>query len=218
MSYFEILFRGIEQLIAQYQDNPFDFLYESDIQGYLFSVLFRDYKKEPPIEMLGMHWPANCYGKSPLIATVPVKCEYPTDTRFDIALIDPRKIKEYTKEQAEKNGWKSDLFWNQPVRVAIEIKYAQLGFTKELARSKVKKDIAKLRNYLDERTSGDFLGLSLLFIQSFQMDLNLDDTSDYMELYDQLPAETGIYAYVVTQKAVRKYKIAQPNMRLKLTP
>jgi hypothetical protein len=138
--YTDALHRGIAGLVERYQKNPFDFLYERDLQGMLFALLVKEFEGKS-VSMRGGYWPSSDYGEGDTVSTVPVKCEY---HNFDIAIIDPDSVEHFSnKTDWESRGWKNDRFWRQPVCAAVELKYCQLGDPGRLFATKVALDLEK---------------------------------------------------------------------------
>lgn len=155
--------QSIAALISDFQRNPFDFLYEADLQAALFAKACSNFEPER-ITMRGGYHSPEYYPNHGEISTIPVKCEYPGSQRFDIAVIDSSNIQVYDAEKWKTHGWKNDNFWELPVCAAVELKYLQLGDRPNDRVSGLKKDLEKL-----ERYSGNpdgFLGVAMLFIQS----------------------------------------------------
>lgn len=167
MDYITALHRGVAELVRRFQCNPFDFLYERDLQATLFTILVEEFGDEK-ITMQGGFWKTTEYGESTTIRTVPVRCEYPGSRshQFDIAIIDPETVRAYDKAQWQVEGLMNDAFWNQPILAAVELKYCQVGDRPGLRKAQCAVDIEKLRRYLEERGKRIFCGISLLFIQS----------------------------------------------------
>lgn len=193
--------KGISSAILRFQKNPFDFLYERDLQGLLFSSLLDAFSGHV-IEMNGGYHSVGAYGDVCTIQTVPIKCEYPGNEKFDVALLDHEALRVFDHRIAREEGWKNDVFWNQPVRAAVEIKYCQLNDNLRHRRDGVNSDIEKLRKYSQSRER-PFLGISILFIQP--ANINLSTFIDGNEMNDD-PIE-GITKYIVSQKEYRKIEV-----------
>lgn len=141
---------GINRVVMHFGTHPFDFLYESDIQGALYSALhdqFEDLRFVPDKKLFRsrLHIDRLEGGVNP------VKTEYPGGIRFDVAIID-------TSCPASDEG-----IWALPCRVGFEIKYWQVDGT----GGQVTGDIRKLMHYQEQREKQNlpFLGISLLFLQ-----------------------------------------------------
>ena len=197
--YIDALHRAIACLVERYQKNPFDFLYETDLQATLFCLLVREFegKSIPGIPMKGGYWPS-AYGEGDSVRTVPVKCEYLT---FDIAIIDPNSVEHFTNRADYKSrGWKNDRFWYQPICAAVELKYCQLGERERRFSKKVEHDIKKLRAYRDKNNLRQFLGISLVFLQWDRHDASV--FCGGAEIFHD-PSE-GISEYLVTPRGAHR--------------
>ncbi len=143
--------KAINQVATLFKKHPLDFLYESDIQVALYSALYENFEYlrfNPNAQRLKDF-------KLPIGQSDgrinPVKTEYPSGKRFDIAILDPND---------------SDInkkIWAQPCKVGIEIKFWQVDGT----GGQVKGDVQKLLDYqqMREKQNRPFLGISLLFLQ-----------------------------------------------------
>jgi hypothetical protein len=142
------------------------------------------------------------------ILTSPVKTEYPTEQRFDIAFINEKKIMNYDIKMAKKYKWKSNTFWSQRLKAAIEIKYLQEGMRLSQFYEQTKKDVIKLNEY-QSKFENDFFGFSIIFIQMKDIKLDLIKISKeitYKEIHDY-PNNTGLYMYIIYPDNVTKYSI-----------
>lgn len=160
-----ILEQSILRLIELYQRNPFNFLYEIDLQARLFALLCDGFGDDVVTMRGGFHDEADYPGGS-IVRTIPVKCEYPSKELFDIALIDSAHIQDFDAGACQRDGWANDRFWDQPVSAAVELKYLQLGDRLESRVHGVDADVDKLRRYLNKDPGRPFLGVALIFIQS----------------------------------------------------
>ena len=136
------------------------------------------------------------------ILTGIVRAEYPSDKRFDIAIIDPR-----SERKATKRDDRNDLFWKQNLLGAIELKYSQLGDDLDDKMKKFSRDIKKLKNYKNPEIGYTFeFGLALLFTQ--EDNLNLDFIRRKYSETKQSPnvgQVSDIEGYIITKGA--KYKV-----------
>ena len=200
MEHVQVLHRSIARAIQRFQRNPFDFLYEIDLQALLFSLLLDDFEGES-IVMRGGYHNTRAYGGTDSIRTSPAKCEYPTSRAFDVAIIDSDAVEHFDQARWQERRWANDRFWDQRVRAAVELKYYQLGEGRGYRLAGVERDVDKLRRYLEEERSRRFLGISLLFIQSAA----LDPSPFYVgnEIRDD-PSE-GIVRCVVTPAEWRRF-------------
>jgi hypothetical protein len=155
----------IEKFASVFRENTFHFLYESDIQAFLFYELFKSINKNIMIEY--DVYSRDNYKQERFIETSIVKTEYPTTTRFDLAIIDDSS--NYHKDDVKKirtdNELKNEAFWSLPVKIGIEIKYCQLGQKPFDIFNLLKKDLEKLSRY--PKNGREFHGIGLLFFQSY---------------------------------------------------
>jgi hypothetical protein len=196
MDHVELFQRGIVDFVTEFQSNPFNFLYERDLQSFLFSATYRHFIEER-ILMRGGYHRLEAYGGKDYIDTIPIKCEYPRSQIFDVALINKNEIEHYDPEICAQTGWKNDRFWNQPVRVAIEIKYLQLGDSLSTKAASFQKDIVKLTNYHKENPTLPFLGIALICVQSDSLNISPFCIGESVEASGGFPL-TGIYRHVIT--------------------
>ena len=210
MNYIANLHSAIEELVVRFQRNPYDFLYESDLQSMLFSLLERRFADEK-IAMTGGYWPSADYGGRETIYIIPVKSEYPLDggpgrgQRFDIALIDPSTVRNYDPEIWPSAGLKNDAFWTQPVLAAVELKYLQLGEDRRQRRRGCDDDVGKLCRYLSWRGHNTFLGLSILFIQSQSVDARFAFDDDWVPRSGQ--PTSGLARYIISPSEFLKFSV-----------
>lgn len=135
---------SLQEIAKNYIKSPFNYLYESDIRCILYADIFhrmRDSTVKLESRTIGSQDPTGH------LAINPVKSEYPSGTRFDIAII-------------EGPGDKARRIWNHRVNIAIEVKLWQIDGT----GGGVLADLSKLAEYRRGR-EGQFLGISLLFCQ-----------------------------------------------------
>ncbi len=137
---------AVADVAEEFSRSPASFLYESDLQSLVFAKLFAELddcrvRQEAPAD----YW--RSAADVSRLAINPAKTEYPDSTRFDIALLDP------VPDPAAN-------IWNQPVRLALELKFRQAnggGPTFEADRS-------KLREYRSRAAPRrKFTGISLVF-------------------------------------------------------
>lgn len=193
MDYLETLKSSIVDVIDDFRSNPFDFLYEADIQAALFAEARKRFYPEK-VEMKGGYLPPEFYPEGYVVKTTPVKCEYPSGQRFDIAVIDHLRAEHYERARWQEKNWKSDRFWGQPLRAAVEIKYMQLGDRPNHRRAGLLADLSKLRGY--RNADPQFSGIAMLFVQS---DLQYSEMfcKDMTKLEGISEVDNGIYAAVI---------------------
>jgi len=121
MDHMAVFHKGIAAAISRFQGNPFDFLYERDLQALVFAHLLREFAEER-IPMAGGVHGSHAYGGSDTVQTVPVKCEYPNPGVFDIAIIDPHAVRPFDRERWQREGLKNDAFSeNFKIDVALSV-------------------------------------------------------------------------------------------------
>lgn len=185
-----LAYEGIELVSREFCENPFMYLYEADLQSRLKSVL-EDLTKAIRVSLDARYRKPVCYGGRTEISTSIVKAEYPSIGRFDIALIDAERPLRHAE------GMTNDVFWTQPVRVGIEIKYWQAGESKRSRLDDLQDDLNKLALY-NKHQSGSFLGIALLFIQSHTDMVRAADAPMLNELVAGLhPHATGIVGHII---------------------
>lgn len=193
------------ELAQLYQDHPFDFLYETDLQATLFSLMLRKLDNQRLTVRGGCSYPYG-HGSVVEITTTPVKCEYPSSGspigRFDVAVIDPARLVHYA--QAGGTPPASDPFWNQKLLAAVEIKCCQLGARPSEVRRSLEKDIRKLNAYLEECKDRPFLGIAMLFIQSNSLPLGTFEGRGSSLESNERP-DRGIIRMVVSPSHVRSW-------------
>jgi hypothetical protein len=172
------------KFIKNFQNNPFQYFYEEDIRASLYVLL----KSEINIMR---NFPTKIYSEGlgrDLINTSIVKSEYPSFSRFDIAILRCSEETDY---------------YNQPVDIAIELK---LGSHKIFSDQTAgfKSDINKLKKYKNNHTNENFTGLAIYFcqtdIEGAEIDEWYKDLSKKFELVEinQLLFETNkVYAIIV---------------------
>jgi len=202
MSNFKIFHKGINDTITEFQRNPFNFLYEIDIQAFLFASIYKELRGES-LQLKGGYHPQTAYPDHNSISTVPIKCEYPSSKKFDIAIIDDERLKHFDRQKAIQEEPLNDFFWNQPVIAAIEIKYLQLGDSVSKKIKGLKDDAEKLSNHREKNRP--FLGIALLFVQSKQFVQSiLDIFKEKCPVFsDENLPEDGVFSYIVTPQQTR---------------
>src|SRR5713101_612968 len=93
MKILKIINHELIEFIKEYQENPFNYLYESDIQGKLFASFFDALRQNQHYITLNveLHGEEHFFGKNH-INILPVKTEYPAGICFDIAFIDKDRL------------------------------------------------------------------------------------------------------------------------------
>lgn len=145
--YLGALQEALSEVSAKFRQEPASFLYESDLQGLLFTKLF-DRLADVPLRWKpdSKRW-SIIKGDQALLIN-PVKTEYPTGRRFDIALIEPELPV-------------VDPVWDLDVRAAVEIKFWQADGT----GGGYDRDFQKLSAYAEEakKTGRRFTGVCAVF-------------------------------------------------------
>lgn len=207
---YEKLKESVIELISDFQLNPFDYLYERDIQAALFSKAYSNSQHER-ISMIGKYHSAEHYPADQVVKTIPVKCEYPGTQKFDLAVIDANVIESYDRVNGEKHGWKNDRFWEQPVCTVIELKFMQLGDRQSHRISGFQNDIKKLVQY--ESSNHQFLGISMQFVQSYALHPEISmENMRALKGIDEV--DSGIYGAVVSPSKVSWYERTTPHHSL----
>jgi len=147
--------KAISDLIALYQRNPWDFLYESDIQGALSGRLRAALPADlsVPDGSITRH-----FNRS--------KTEYPSSERFDAAIVAP-EIGSDAYTQSPCGYCDEDMrIWQLPVLIAVELKHLVRGFRAAMQYSGLEADIVKMDNYRSRSgLENNFCGVALLFVQ-----------------------------------------------------
>ncbi len=195
--------------ITEFQLNPFNYLYESDIRARIFSKCFDALFDNDIFAIVNNS------------KIVPVKTEYPAKEaplqtkRFDIAFIDIERPNE------------QPLYWSQFVNPAIEIKYFSTlpilnpahkwadpisSYPEELTGlrrldwdealqyivSLLHGDLEKLRLYKNQFGNENFVGLAILFTQF----VPTGKSPDFLTIIKRINLKKGIHCAIVTPKAI----------------
>lgn len=83
----KVVLDAIDDLVTKFHENPFDFLYESDLEGMLFSLLFTRLQNTRSL-LKCRHSDSPTFGGREIVDTTIVKTQYPSRVRYDIALLD----------------------------------------------------------------------------------------------------------------------------------
>lgn len=195
--------QALNEVIMEFQPNPFNFFYEEDIRATLyckFKEKFKDNMGSYGIDKQFKDLIKILNGK---MDSNIVKAEYPTGFSkewFDIAVLHPNHNDSY----------------KCPVQVGIEIKLGSKETKMQRYVSSFLKDIESLAEYQKHSTKS-FTGIALYFYQTI-----LDDSNKYFcvaninELkWEDLNFETNkIYALIVTKDKL--YKISEYKIDIKL--
>ena len=178
------VFSTLAGFVKQFQANPYVFLYESDLQGILFSKLL-----EGDSALLDLQtsdaFRRQFNNDRTKITTSVWKTEYPSGIRYDIAAID-----------RERCG--SDRYpWNQPVSIAMEIKYWWDGNV-ATPNSVLESDIQKLERGFRENVISR-AGIAVLFLQ---IEADHEAFSDGCTSWNDLKQVSGVTEVVVSPSRV----------------
>jgi len=192
---------SVNYIIELFQENPFNFLYESEIQAVLYSKLNADANKkiELPVEM---EESLKEIGKDSITTNI-VRAEYPSGKRFDIAIIHP---------DSKRHRGKGDLneaFWNENILGAIELKYCQLHQGHFVQLMGFKDNLKKLEEFKNPESRFELkIGLALLFVQERQISEYYVEKAG-LELVEitQIEQISVIEGYIITKD--KKYKVTK---------
>lgn len=174
----------LQLFFHRFQTNPFNYLYESDLQAHLNTMLDTSIGRSTRIVGIGKYYDTKAF-----IETSIVKTEYPSGNRFDIAVIDPDGQPDYPEVNTKK--LKHEKFWVLPIRTAIEIKYCQLGDRLSDRLNQLYADVNKINNYrIKNNRVNKTNGICLLFVQA-------DKISQFERIHEygkeKLPDNIEIY-------------------------
>jgi hypothetical protein len=169
--------RAIDGTVSRFLENPFDYLYESDLRSTLHRLASEEFHDDRI--PLTVHDPKRWHAGTSTIHRV--MSEYPSGLRFDLALLSETL-----------DGTKN--VWNQPVRGAIELKLWQPDGTGNDFRG----DIVKIESYRARcaATGQPFSGLVLLFVHP-GAEWRIDDIQ--LSAGDADIPEDGCAAYLVSR-------------------
>jgi len=204
----------LNSVIQSFRENPFDFLYEIELQATLYSDLKKTITEtiEAPVVIhrnkIGKEWvPINL-----------IRMEYPGVTKtgglFDIAVIHPDSKRKASMEE----NYENDAFWNQNLLGVVEIKYCLIGYNLNRTLKSFWQDIKKLKEYHNpEKEFTIQFRLALLFIQLFDESMH-SIISRYLErnelkcrIVTGINEVCGIEAYIISQPTI--FKIEGLNWR-----
>jgi hypothetical protein len=194
----EQIIKSINSFIADdFQPNPFNFLYEADIQSAMWAKLKNELdlkvrwevEDEEIIKKIGKK-------AKGAIETNIVKTQYPNKPkRFDLGIIHPDSRK------VVKKGDRLERFWDQPLLLAIELKYLQYGFNPEKVWEKFINDIEQLEKLKEEFKDRWFrYGLALLFVQSDYPMTKMAGLN--LRLVDGIGLASDVAGYVISEKEI----------------
>lgn len=135
---------GINNFIVEhFFRNPYDYLFERDIQSHLFVILRQQLKDELPIELPNK---SKSFSDMRNFKLNLIYTEY-SSSKIDICCIDPDHIADIDQYGALLKPTKldKDPLWDQPLLCGIEIKLIRPGY--ENTYEGFKKDIEKMEQY-----------------------------------------------------------------------
>ncbi|MGV8059207.1 MAG: hypothetical protein AB2L12_14475 [Smithellaceae bacterium] len=118
-----------EFVFADFQINyPFHYLYEADIQAHLARKISKN---------ISNHIVFSVSDNETKYRLTPITREYPVGMRHDIVCINPFKVQQYVNWKLEEGKpFKfSQIMWELPLLVGIEIKYSLFGYTLHISKS-----------------------------------------------------------------------------------
>lgn len=143
-------------ILDDFQKHPNDFLKEEEIRSVLFTRIkdeLKNCRRNLPIEKLSNYQSENIFEMDF------VRCEYSYEnyeqkgcSAFDIAILHEDENVWIGKDNWEKyhtgKSRKAQMYWNQPVRVGLEIKAVWHSWEINNRVKGIKSDSKKLKNYL----------------------------------------------------------------------
>ncbi|NWG28997.1 MAG: hypothetical protein HXY48_10760 [Ignavibacteriaceae bacterium] len=160
----------MNNFIIEYQSNPIKYFYEEDLRADLLIRLWKEESFNIKLPITTNNEWLKDYRKivGSEIYISGVKSEYPSNKRFDIALINADKI-------TFSNCFNHYIF---ECLFALEIKLSQ----KDNNNSGFKSDIEKLRDY--KKLYSKFTGIAINFEQNPNYDKNkvIEDYNNYNDL------------------------------------
>jgi len=139
---------GINEFICQhFFKNPFNYLYERDIQSHLFCILRKKVSEEYPISIINESKKTSIQVKNYLLNLI--YTEY-SQNKIDLVCLDPNKAIGLQAYKASTGiNIDQDPLWDQPLLLGMEIKYIKPGYEKNY--QVFKKDIEKMKDYKKTR-------------------------------------------------------------------
>ncbi len=208
--YYSIVKNELTNFIGKYQENPFEFLTEYDLQSYLYFMIFDKFEKNKikvKIETTEDDKSVKIFNPSRVIDINPTRREYSAFDGFDIAIIDDENLETI-----------KSAYWHQLLKIAIEIKYhrSSMGNSVNKLIKGFEKDIDKLTKYkerVEKRVEkSNFYGIAILFIQNIsdekEMDLEIKFQNEYIKIKN---LENGLFQKKITGFIVTKKYIYLKN-------
>lgn len=145
--------------------NPYDYLYESDIQAHLFAILREDMRRHGDSGSRGIPCTMKQKGMPDTVDLNLIYTEYAW--RIDLVCLNPENAVR-TTDSAYKSIHpkpKSESLWDQPLIYGIELKYSMT--TKRCGLNHCMADFKKLKQYqtLRKEYSPGFGFMVLCFVQ-----------------------------------------------------
>jgi hypothetical protein len=182
------LLRAANNVVDRFRQNPYAYLFESDLQADLFAELRREIVTTVPVPLK----PVAGAG-SARTANVHLVCsEY--FSRFDVAILDPEKLVVLSGEDIREDSYR---LYNLRVWAAVELKYRKAG-----DRFGVITSIADL-DKLQRQLSGDAScnGLALAFLQQSESLNDFLGSGRFAQPVDSITKLNSVY--VVTPDSLR---------------
>ncbi len=149
MNYLKLISETIQNLAKEFQSNPFNYLYEIELQAQLYVSL-----KKLTNENISFNFTNKEYNDIHTDFSI-VRIEYPYNQNWiDIAILDRNR---FISKGFKLNG---NPLYNEPVDIAIEIKYEMFNESKDYHS-----DIIKLNNLIknDDEKYRINTGIAILF-------------------------------------------------------
>lgn len=142
------ILEGVNSFIDDnFFENPYNYLFESDIQSHLFAILREQLTGEAEIVVPNN---SKSFSGRTSFALNLIYTEY-SNSKIDICCLDPSKPTTMNQYDSIRKGDKDPL-WDQPLLYGIEVKFITPGY--EAKYSQFIADIQKMRKY-QERKSTD---------------------------------------------------------------
>ena len=200
-NYFDLVKKEFRLFIDKFQENPFNFLTEYDLQSILYTKIFDNFESnniKVSIETTVDDHSVRIFNPEGTISINPVRREYPASHGFDIAIIDDTELNPILS-----------AYWHQKLKVAVELKYHRSSMSNSinLRKKGFEKDIQKLLAYCnDEKTQNkNFRGVALLFIQNIaeKKENDLEETFEELgylkiENFDDVLFTRKVDGFVIT--------------------
>ncbi|MBF0397825.1 MAG: hypothetical protein HQK78_13685 [Desulfobacterales bacterium] len=171
---------SINKIVKQFQDNPYQFLYESDVQCGLFAELRKNISETvciPSVSKQGYKYELGL-----------IYSEY--RNKIDIVCLNAEIIPSINKSPFK--GYDTYIY-NLPILVGIELKYVIMGYSKDV--SIVYDDYQKLRNLNDIKYR-----LAICFLQNNEItDPFCESIKESYSIVQTVKKIDGIYIVTPTK-------------------